>query len=478
MAKGLHRRHFIKGGLGLTVLSTVPGTRKALAATENETIIAAAKGASGTKLRGMIWSPYYVPMQPTLEEFKAGTGIEVGSIQDISIFDIPQRSMAEALSRSPEFDFFHVDAGMIPSLVSAGLLEPLDAYMKKAEFKIDAVGDYGKLVAYGGQTYGTPTDGNVHVQYVRKDLIEDPDTQKRFADKNGKKLEFPQTWDDEFQIMKFLHNPEKNIWGSGNLRNRANGVTWFLMTFYTHGGFPFDDEMNPTLNTESGKRALEVYLREKEVAHPESSGWGTPQMIPRFAGGLVAAGQYWDGTIKLNENPEKSKTTGKWAYGVVPGADVGGKRIHRSISSPLAALVVNKYSPRKEAAAYLACWIATLKASELLVTDRVNTFHDAWHKGHMTSEKVKGAYTPAGVKAIEKALQIAAPPIYLTGYLEFQDLLGKNLSEAYIGQLKADQVLKQTEEDWAKVVKRIGVGKLKKDLETYKAAMPKIDKPV
>ena len=53
--------------------------------------------------------------------------------------------MAEALSRSPQFDFFHIDSNMIPSLASAGLLEPLDEYMKKADFKIDAVGDYANF---------------------------------------------------------------------------------------------------------------------------------------------------------------------------------------------------------------------------------------------------------------------------------------------------------------------------------------------
>jgi len=473
------RRNLLKGGLGLTVLNTVPFARSAFAqADENDRIVAAAKKIGKTDVRGMIWSNYYIPMQPSMEEFRKLTGIGVGGVQDISIFDIPQRAMAEALSRSPQFDFFHVDAGMIPSLASAGLLEPLDSYMKTANFKIDAVGEYNKLFTYRGQTWGVPTDGNVHNQYVRKDLLEDPDNQKRFADKHGKPLKFPETWDDDFQIMQFFHNPEKNLWGSANLRNRANGVTWYLMTLYSHGGFPFDDDMKPTLNTDAGKRALEVYLREKAVAHPESPGWGTPQMIPRIAGGLSVSCQYWDGIIKLNENQAKSKTAGKWLYGIPPGADVGGRRIHRTISSPIAAVLVNKYSPRKAAAAYLACWWGTLKASEQYVGDNVNTFHDAWHRGHMTSKVVEAAYSAGGIKAIEKCLQIASPPIYLTGYLEFQDQLGKALSEAYVGQRKAADVLPAVEEEWAKIIKRTGVAKLKEELKTYKGIMPKIDKPV
>ena len=93
-------------------------------------------------------------------------------------------------------------------------------------------------------------------------------------------------------------------------------------------------------------------------------------------------------------------------------------------------------------------WWATLKNSTPIVSDKVNTFHDAWHKGHMTAPTVVENYTPAGIKAIEQNMQVVSPPIYLTGYLEFQDVLGKNLSEAYIGQLPAKDVLKRTTDEW------------------------------
>lgn len=480
MSSKITKRTFMEGGFGLTMASLTPfnGIRRAFAAAEDDRIVAAAKPLGGAEIKGMIWSNYYVPMTPAMEEFKKLTGIGVASIQDISIFDAPQRAMAEAVSRSPQFDFFHIDSNMIPSLASAGLIEPLDEYMKKANFKIDAVGDYANFMTYKGSTYGIPTDGNVHIHYLRKDIVENPDNQKRFEDKHGKKLAFPQTWEDDLRIQQFFHNPEKDLYGSGSLRNRANGVTWWYMMFYSAGGFPFDNDMNPTLNNEAGNYAVDIYLQEKKAAHPESAGWGTPQMIPRIAGGKVVACQYWDGTARLNENKEKSATAGKWLYGLVPGSDKSGKRIHRSISSPLAAILVNKYSPRKAQAAYLALWWGTLKNSTPIVSDKVNTFNDAWHKGHMTAPSVVENYTPAGMKAIQDNMQVVSPPIYLTGYLEFQDLLAKNLSEAYVGQLPAKDVLKRTEEEWKAVINRIGRAKLKAELTSYKAVMPKKDKPV
>ncbi|MDP2411985.1 MAG: extracellular solute-binding protein [Pseudolabrys sp.] len=468
------RRTFVQGGVGLTVANFLPGTTPfAHAATMEESTIAAAKAVGPAAVNGMIWSPYLVPMQPVIAEFSKQTNITIGGVQDISIFDAPQRAMAEALSRSAQFDFIHIDSNMIPSLASAGYLEPLDDYMKKANFKIDAVGDYGNFMTYGGNTYGIPTDGNVHIQYVRKDLIEDPDNKKRFADKFGQELKFPETWEENLRLQEFLMDPSKDLYGSGNLRNRANGVTWWYMIYYSAGGFPFDDDMKPTLNTPAGQYAVDLYLQDKKVNHPEANTWGTPQMIPRIANGHVVSCQYWDGTAKLNENAAKSKTTGKWVYGLVPGSDFSGKRIHRSISSPLAAILINKYSPRKAQAAYMALWLGSGKNSIPIVTDAVNTFHDPWAKEHMASPLVQKAYSPGGVKAIEKNFQVVSPPIYLTGFLEFQDALGKNLSEAYVGQLPAKDVLSKTENEWNAIIGRIGRNKLKSDLKSYKAVMPK-----
>src|SRR5260370_30197506 len=163
----ISRRRFIEGGVGLTVANIIPGpTPFALAASMEERPVAAAKAAGAADVSGMIWSPYLVPMQPVIAEFKKQTGIGVGGVQDISIFDAPQRAMAEALSRSPHFDFIHITSNMIPPLPSPAYLEPLDEYMKKADFKIEAVADYANFMTYKGQTFGVPTDGNVHIQYV------------------------------------------------------------------------------------------------------------------------------------------------------------------------------------------------------------------------------------------------------------------------------------------------------------------------
>lgn len=477
------RRQIMKMGTAAAVTGAMTPmlTGEAFAAAEDDRIIASAKKTTpnATEVTGILWSNYQRAMQPVIQDFGKMTGITMPKIQDISIFDTPQRAMAEALSKSPEFDFFHLDSTMIPSLASAGLLEPLDPYFEAAGFKINAVGNFGRFQTYKGKTYGVITDGNVHVQFTRNDLFSNPDEQKAFADKNGKELKWADTWEEDLENMKFFHRPDQDIWGTASLRDRGSSMAWFYMYLYSAGGFPFDDDGNPTIDTDAGEYAAQTYLDLKAVAHPEAAGWGTPQMIPRIVNGQAYSCQYWDGIIALAENPNKSKTTGKWAYGPVPGSTHSGKLLKRSVSTNVASVVINRHSPRKEAMAHLAMYLGTSQNSSIIVGDPVNTFHDPWHVDHFKPNSLpEKTYTQAGMQAIQQNLTITTPGVYLTGLLEFETELKRNMSEAYAGDKTAKQVVQDTQAAWAKAARRIGKRRLKGEMETYKSLMPTNDLPI
>ena len=126
----LSRREALKAGTAAAAVgaATPMMSGTAFAGTEEDSIVAAAKKAvpGGQDLTGLMWGLYSSGAKPVMDDFAGLTNIKISKLQDISAFEIPQRAMAEALSKSPEFDFFHVDTNMIPSLASAGLLEPLD----------------------------------------------------------------------------------------------------------------------------------------------------------------------------------------------------------------------------------------------------------------------------------------------------------------------------------------------------------------
>ncbi|MBO6784706.1 MAG: hypothetical protein JJ899_15730 [Alphaproteobacteria bacterium] len=79
--------------------------------------------------------------------------------------------------------------------------------------------------------------------------------------------------------------------------------------------------------------------------------------------------------------------------------------------------------------------------------------------------------------AIKQNLQIVTPPIFLTGLLEFETELKRNLSEMYAGDKDAKKAASDTSDAWARAIRRIGKRRLKEELVTYKSLFPSVDVP-
>jgi len=425
----------------------------------------------------LIWGQYYSNrMRELAAEFKEKTGIGIGAVQDIATPAIPARVMAEAVAKSSAFDIVHVASAMIPTLVNAGYLMPMDPLMERGGMIYRSVGPQSLQTHYRGENYGLITDGNVMATGIRKDLFENADERKKFADTHGKPLKWPETWDDYGEIAKFFTRPPE-LYGVADLRSRNwGGPIWFLMRFHANGGFPFGDDMTPTLYNDAGRKAIEGYLSTKAYSVKDIAVWGTTQNIPFVVRGGAAMWTYWTGGFGVSQRAD-SKTKGKWTYGVVPGSRMTGHLVKRSVSDPVISLIINRRGQNPEAAYWLTQYWTTPKHSTDLVADPKLQFHDAWAPEHMTDPRVLAKYTPQGVQATKECLEVTCPPILLPGYLEFTDILDKNLADAFVGTISGDEALKKTEAEWRNVVKRIGTKLLVKDLATYKEAFPKIDLP-
>ena len=54
-------------------------------------------------------------------------------------------------------------------------------------------------------------------------------------------------------------------------------------------------------------------------------------------------------------------------------------------------------------------------------------------------------------------------------------MLKRLISEAYTGDKTAKSVVKETEREWKRSVRRIGKRRLKEELATYKSLFPSVD---
>ncbi len=443
---------------------------------------ALARGKS-IDLTFMMWSAYARGQITKLaKKYQKLTGIGITKFIDVVVFVMPPKAMQEAVAKTGKIDAFHLGGEMIPSLANAGLALPLNRLMEKGGHKIETVGPAQNIMKYKGEQYALLTDGNVHVTYMRKDVIDK--RAKDYESKFGKSWSWPQTWKDYNAQMKFfgttpnLINSKEPFYGSGNLRaRRTGGPYWWFMIYYSKGGFPFTDDGEPNIDNDIGVRATEEYLATKESSPPEITDWGSPQMIPYYSSGHIFSVTYWDGGYQAAERPT-SPTRGKWVIGQVPGSMQGGTLVKRSITSLPSSFIINRHSKKAEAAYWLCQYLTGPENSTRVVGDSENVFHDPWHPRHFKDPAVIKAYTPAGIKAIRENLQITTVSLLLTGGpLQFFDILDKNLAEAMLGKHSAKEAMKRTSDVWKKIVRKIGKRTIQRDLATYKAAIAKVNVP-
>ena len=167
--------------------------------------------------------------------------------------------------------------------------------------------------------------------------------------------------------------------------------------------------------------------------------------------------------VSIRPQPDNCSAGSPWLNG--PGA----KPFQHRDMIRVPAIVSQRYTSQW-------CSCPTSANSSLIVGDPVNTFHDPWHVDHFKpGSKPFKVYTPGGMEAIERNLKITTPPIYLTGLLEFELVLKRNISEAYTSDKTAKAVVKDTEEEWKRSIRRIGKRRLKEELASYKSLFPSID---
>jgi multiple sugar transport system substrate-binding protein len=410
--------------------------------------------------------------------FKKATGIGLGKPIDIGFPQLSTRAMAEMVSRSGKIDLLHVHSDTVPTLYTGGLAAPLDDYMESAKFDYSSVGTFVEMSQIEGKTIGLVTDGNCHTYFVRKDLLENPDHQKRFADKYGYPLKFATTWKEYLDQGAYFGSDPNKMTGFGNLRARRWGFWWFFINYYNHGLFPFNDDLSLNFDNDTAEAALGAYLAEKKYVQKDLDNWGTSQMWLLLSGAKGYQSIYWGGVLPVVENPKKSKSAGKWAHGAVPANVLpNGRRIARTCAAGPPLVVVNNFGKNKDAAAHLAMWWTSRRNSTYIVGGSISTVHDPWRKEHFTDPEVRKGYTPAGTDAIYLNQQINSPMVRTTGAAEFNDTLDKNISNAWLGLVKPRAALKAIEKDWHKIIRRVGKSRMKKDVKAYRNAMPKVDVP-
>ncbi|HSF04787.1 MAG TPA: extracellular solute-binding protein [Methylomirabilota bacterium] len=348
-------------------------------------------------------------------------------------------------------------------------LEPLEPWIQKLklDFDLDDIPDvYKKLMLrHNARLVSIPYDGDIHIMFWNKVAFDRPQNKSKFKAKYGYDLAAPKTWKQWDNAAEFFHGwgwdgSDQKLFGAGaSYKPSGSGYSyhWWRARFFSYGGNYFDANMKPLVNQAAGLRALEEMVKTMPYYPPGVLLFESEEPKTMLIKGEVPMLYSWTSTGKRVGNPAESLIIGKAGFGIVPGAEIDGKIIHRPSLTPGRAMGVSIYSQKKE---------ATLKVLELLshpdqslkIVMDPKTIMDPWRISHLRSDKFKKSFPGADeyLKAIEISFPHVVPDPILPGANEYTRKLSFEITEALAKRKSPKEALDSAVVEWDKITDRRG----------------------
>ena len=429
-------------------------------------------------------------------EFWKGDFEKVGitiQITEVPFEGVYEKEKTEFVAGTGAFDVVTFYPAYIGDFAGNGYLEPLDNYMKKQPAAVwdpnptDVLAPFWELYCkFGGKVYALPIDGDVLMLQYRKDLINNAEEKAAFKAKYKKELKAPETWQDWLQIGQFFTRKkgsklagqvlDRDFYGSAEFAKRGFSFAWFVNRWAPYGEPYFDKDMKPLVNSPNAVNALQNMIDSLKNAPPDVLGYGYDELRDAFIKGNVAMVVQWTDVPKKGADPTESAIAGKIGVGRVPGWEIGGKVVHRSMMPVGRVVAVTADSKNKDAAYWVAKHISYDRSLENVSTtltglDPNRTTHFKNPQAYKMFPNV--AEAEAYLKGVEAALADGYPEIFIPGAAQYADSLDLHVNKALAGQEKPKQALDAVAKEWNETTDKLGRQKQmelwNKALEAYKA---------
>ena len=332
-------------------------------------------------------------------------------------------------SKSGAYDIVLMDDPWLPFFAENGYLEPLASYFKALGTDGPDSDFLAKSIALCRNPYNTgpyvclPYVGNAQMFFY------DP---AEFA-KQGQP-EGPKTWDDVIKAATAV-SKAGNGERFGYVMRAAEGnpvVADFMPIFWSYGGDLFDKDRKPNLLTPEAKKAVEVFLKLKEVSPPGVESFQADEVGTFIAQGTAASAINWPNWVATFEDPAQSKVVGKIAYSAIPsGTKAGSSEIGHWLMG------ITSDSKHKQAAFDFMVW-ATSPEQIKKSAERGNppVRFSVFTDPELTSQK-QFRHFPI----LMQAINFSTPRPRHPKWPEIENAFGAELSKAVAGAETGDEAL-------------------------------------
>lgn len=269
---------------------------------------------------------YVKELVPIFEE-QTGAKVNLEVLTYVAMYEklVPQLSGSEG---SGSYDVIVVDKQWVGGFVGADWLVPLDDYIQRdgVDTSVYIPSMLQMLGEVNGVTYMLPFYNYTMGLYYRTDLFEDAAYQEEYKEQFGVDLAVPATMEEYLQVAKFFTRDtdgdgEIDLYGTSQQLARGVGIhAEWANIFFSLGGWYYDDQWNPAVNSPEGVQALEMLIDlYKNAGIPSATAYNFDEQVALFNQGKAATMYSYSTMYAPLNNPENSTVAGKVGIAVAPG---------------------------------------------------------------------------------------------------------------------------------------------------------------
>jgi multiple sugar transport system substrate-binding protein len=264
------------------------------------------------------------PLQRRAPEFQALTGATINVIAT-PFSDLYQKILTDWASGTNSVDAAVFAPQWMVDYIAGGYLEDLtERVANDPAIEQDDVAPFFRDFSekYDDKVYMKTFDGDFHMMYYRKDLLE------------AAGLEIPKTWDDYLAVAEALHGQDMNgdgapDFGSCIAKKRNAQSYWFVTDVVgsmvqskgtSQGAFFDTADMTPLVDNAGFRAALDFLQASTAFGPPDELNLDVSDTRPLFASGRCALNLDWGDVGTISIDPNQSKVMGKWGAAIMPGS--------------------------------------------------------------------------------------------------------------------------------------------------------------
>lgn len=388
-------------------------------------------------------SPWYAGFESVVDLYEEQTGNEVKL--EVTPFDgmlEKARSAVRSGGTSP-LDLININSISTVEFYEGGFLQPFNEI--DPDFKLDpevlGLADAGCWddakkfrICSSGKLMGYAPNGNVQLQYYRKDVLEQ------------KGLKPAVTFDDVLANCKQLQNPPE-AYGYLQRGERGDSIYYDFMAYMlAYGGSVDKDAANGdytvTVNSPQVKQALDKFIEVGKACGPQNYGTlGQGDLIQLMQTGKGMQGQAVVAAFPNFDNPQKSAVVDMVDAATLPRATADGKP-GVSIGSWVFTIPKNASEQGKKGAIAFSKWFLTYKAQYAYAEGGGIPVRTDVFKSDL-KDQPKFRWMPAYLDEVQYGQQ-------LLGYREgpaINQIMGLRLNQALIGELSSSAALNRMATD-------------------------------